>query len=284
MTDRTAYAGFARVVCGMDGTREGFESARQGARLLRPGGRLALVAVAEYYAALVGRWGPTGRGRGEAVPRGAGLDDLYERLHARARSSLEQAASQLDVAELSTVVIDGDADYRLRKAAEDEGADLLALGTHGTGRLVGTLVGETTARLLHEVPMSVLVARAPFDPGRFPASIVAGTDGSPESLAALRLAAGLAEGSGGRLIIVAAGSRARDAADALRGFDAPHELRVSPERAVDALVAEARWTDLLVVGSRGLGGAASLGSVSERVAHRADSSVLVVRRPGEGLG
>ena len=34
---------------------------------------------------------------------------------------------------------------------------------------------------------------------------------------------------------------------------------------------------LVVVGSRGLGGARSLGSVSERVAHCVPSSVLIVR-------
>jgi nucleotide-binding universal stress UspA family protein len=35
--------------------------------------------------------------------------------------------------------------------------------------------------------------------------------------------------------------------------------------------------DLVVVGHRGLHGVGSLGSVSERVSHRADGSVLVVR-------
>jgi nucleotide-binding universal stress UspA family protein len=46
---------------------------------------------------------------------------------------------------------------------------------------------------------------------------------------------------------------------------------------VDALVAASAEADLLVIGSRGLHGLASLGSVSERVAHRAHCSVLVVR-------
>jgi nucleotide-binding universal stress UspA family protein len=38
-------------------------------------------------------------------------------------------------------------------------------------------------------------------------------------------------------------------------------------------------SDLLVVGSRGLHGIRALGSVSERVAHKAPCSVLVVRPP-----
>jgi nucleotide-binding universal stress UspA family protein len=50
------------------------------------------------------------------------------------------------------------------------------------------------------------------------------------------------------------------------------------DRPVDALVSASRDADLLVVGSRGLHGFRSLGSVSERVAHQARSSVLIVRR------
>jgi nucleotide-binding universal stress UspA family protein len=50
--------------------------------------------------------------------------------------------------------------------------------------------------------------------------------------------------------------------------------RESADEPVAALVAAAADTDLLVVGSRGLHGLKALGSVSERVAHQAHSSVL----------
>jgi len=53
----------------------------------------------------------------------------------------------------------------------------------------------------------------------------------------------------------------------------------SPDAPVAALLAAAADADLLVLGSRGLHGLKALGSVSERLAHRAHSSVLVVRRP-----
>ena len=52
-------------------------------------------------------------------------------------------------------------------------------------------------------------------------------------------------------------------------------LTVEDDDPVDALVSAG--ADLVVVGSRGLHGMKSLGSVSERVAHKADCSVLVVR-------
>jgi nucleotide-binding universal stress UspA family protein len=54
-------------------------------------------------------------------------------------------------------------------------------------------------------------------------------------------------------------------------------LEWSEQQPVHALVEASAGADLLVLGSRGLHGLASLGSVSERVASRAHSSVLVVR-------
>ena len=59
--------------------------------------------------------------------------------------------------------------------------------------------------------------------------------------------------------------------------------RIAPEleerdgRALDVLVSEAEKADLVLVGSRGLQGLKTLGSASERIAHQASCSVLVVR-------
>jgi len=47
---------------------------------------------------------------------------------------------------------------------------------------------------------------------------------------------------------------------------------------VRALVGASGIVDLVVVGSRGVHGLKALGSVSERVAHQAECSVLVVRK------
>jgi nucleotide-binding universal stress UspA family protein len=55
-----------------------------------------------------------------------------------------------------------------------------------------------------------------------------------------------------------------------------------PDDPVTALVAAAADADLVVVGSRSLHGLGSLGSVSERVAHQARASVLIVREDDPG--
>ena len=60
------------------------------------------------------------------------------------------------------------------------------------------------------------------------------------------------------------------------------DVELDERRPVEALVAASERSDLVLVGCRGLHGLASLGSVSERVAHRAVSPVLVVRGDSHG--
>lgn len=62
-------------------------------------------------------------------------------------------------------------------------------------------------------------------------------------------------------------------------FDATRAVKaeLDARRPVEALVEASRDADLLIVGSRGLRGMASLGSVAERVAHKAECPVLIVR-------
>ena len=112
----------------------------------------------------------------------------------------------------------------------------------------------------------------------FPSRIVVGVDGSPESVAAYAEARRLAERFDAELWpVVAHGGKPveRRLVDLI--VDSRREE--SPDEPVGALLAAAADADLLVVGSRGLHGLRALGSVSERVAHQAHSSVLIVREP-----
>jgi nucleotide-binding universal stress UspA family protein len=273
--------GFARVVCGVDGRRLGFEAVRQAARLTSSAGRLTLVGVVELFAALSEQWGPEpARSRLQASQKRS-TEQCVADLTERVRASLGWAEAQASgPAELLSRVVRGEVFEGLLDATRDEGADLVAVGAHGGRRLVAAALADAAAIVLHDAPCSVLVARHGFDPGRFPYRVVVGVDGSPESLAALAAAAGIRRRAGGTLTVVTAGHDQEAAIAALDGFEAPHEHVAVPDRPVDALVTAALTADLTVVGSRGLHGRHALGSVSERVAFRADSSVLVVR-PGE---
>jgi nucleotide-binding universal stress UspA family protein len=133
--------------------------------------------------------------------------------------------------------------------------------------------GSTATRVIRESPCSVLVARGDIEPERFPERIVVGIDGSEHAADAEALALVLADSRDTdlrRLMATGGG----DDVDQTKAVKAELDARAP----VDALVAASHDADLVIVGSRGLRGLASLGSVAERVAHGAECPVLIVRR------
>jgi len=175
---------------------------------------------------------------------------------------------------VKTVVFEGMTARALIDTVESHSGDLVVVGTHETRRLAGIVLGSTATFVLHDAPCSVLVAREGGDDA-WPASIAVGVDGSPQSLDAYEAASSLALRFGATLRAICAKGIAPEARDRILGtVEGVEESAYDP---VDALVAASRTVDLVVVGSRGLKGIRALGSVSERVAHEAGCSVLVVR-------
>lgn len=136
--------------------------------------------------------------------------------------------------------------------------------------------------------------------------VVVGVDGSPASRAALRLAAEVAERFGAVLLAVetwefnpigalttggptdldelqrAAEHRLeRVVSEELGDAAAGVERLVAAESPVTVLLREGEKADLLVLGSRGLGGFKGLlvGSVSQQITHHAPCPVLIVPPP-----
>ncbi|HEX7256206.1 MAG TPA: universal stress protein [Gaiellaceae bacterium] len=250
---------FDRIVCGLDDSPEALEAARQAARLRSSGGLLRLAAVADV---------------GVAVHAGFAMSHVLEELDASAREALHRAIDTVHPD--STHLLAGDPVSTLLDEVARTGATLVAVGPHGHSRALGMLLGGVSTALLHEAPCSVLLARSGRY-GPFPSSIIAGVDGSEQSLAAWDVARSVAERFDAELVTVAA--RGGKGVDADRVQELDPDAVLDPRKPVEALVDLSAEADLLVVGSRGLHGPAALGSVSERVAHRAPSSVLVVRQP-----
>lgn len=250
---------FDRIVCGVDSSPESLEAARQADRLRSSEGLLRLATVADVNV---------------AVHAGFAATRVLGELDAAARDALHAAVDAVHPS--STHLLAGDPVPGLLDELRRSDATLVSVGPHGHSRMLGMLLGGMSTALLHEAPCSVLLARRPrFGP--FPASILCGVDGSDQSLAAAEVAKTVAERFGSELVFVAATGGKPIDLDRIRslGSDVVDDQR----RPVEALVDLSHEADLLVVGSRGLHGPAALGSVSERVAHRAASSVLVVRPP-----
>jgi nucleotide-binding universal stress UspA family protein len=264
-TNAQRHSVFSRVLVGIDGSEESREAARQAAILVD--GDLTLLASYDVAPAIVG-------GTGTHVP--AYLDEDLQR--EAATGSLRRARNDVATASPTGKIVRGRAATALISEVEREQDTLLVVGSHGLGRLAGFVIGSTATEIIHKAPCSVLVARKGSKSDGFPNKVVVGVDGSPESAAAYAVARRLSERFNAELSpVVAAGGKSVDRRLVDLIIDGRREE--SPDEPVAALVAAAADADLLVVGSRGLHGLKALGSVSERVAHQAHSSVLVVRDP-----
>jgi nucleotide-binding universal stress UspA family protein len=260
---------FNRILVGVDGSPESREAARQSAFLLDADGELTLLAAFGVPPALTG-------GNGFGIPVFLELEAQQD----AAKRALDDVRAELEGAMEPRTLLARDTSWEaLLREARREDATLIAVGSHGKGRARGIALGSTTTDVVHKAPCSVLVARRAKPD--FPRAIVVGVDGSPESAAAYAVARELSERSGTTLLpVVARGGKGVD--ERLVATIVGHNYDGLPDKPVPALVTAALKADLVVVGSRGLHGIGSLGSVSERVAHQAASSVLIVRDGDSG--
>jgi nucleotide-binding universal stress UspA family protein len=190
----------------------------------------------------------------------------YERALAEAEYRLAASArSLLDGTPFRVRLVGGVAAPRaLHELAEDEGADVIVIGSTHRGGIGLVLPGSVGERLLHGAPCAVLVAPRGFaerESGLAIARVGVGYDGRTESTHARDVATTLAQQLGAELITITVQEAEGDPAERL--IERSSEL------------------DLLVVGSRGYGPVrhALEGNVSGRVMRGASSPVLVVPRP-----
>jgi nucleotide-binding universal stress UspA family protein len=254
---------FERILVGVDGTDWGFEALRQ-ALLLAPKEDPVVHAVTALDTA-------------PAIHTGYQAGHFAELLANEAEEARHAAETIIGSREgFSARVVHGKPVDVLRRERDELQATLLALGGRRSSRFLGIMLGDTGTGLLHDAACSVLLA-CPADNGSWrPRKIVVGFDGSTYALVALRTAEELAGALGGTVeVVTATGGKAieRDAAwaDRVDTWD--------PADPVAALVERSRIVDLVVVGSRGVHGIRAIGSVSERVAHQAHCTALVVHAP-----
>jgi nucleotide-binding universal stress UspA family protein len=153
---------------------------------------------------------------------------------------------------------------------EDVNATLAVVGGHHHRRSVGVLLGSTATRLVHRAPCSVLVARPAME--AFPRQIVVGDDGSEAASLAVAAAYELAHRHDARLRHVLTGTRPPSR---VPFSEVEADVVEDPRHLHESLVEASALADLVVMG-RDSRGARAVASESERLAHDAACSVLVV--------
>ena len=260
---------YAYILCGVDGSRPSQEAARQAAVLAGPDAALIYVAVS---------W-----------EQGVGATAVATLSHKHAQECLRRASDEArELGVRTPIAMEEEGDDAARKLMElVPGHDLLVLGMRGHSRAGGIMVGSAASAALHRSPVPVLVARRPPEGVDFPSRILLASDGTPPSDAAADHAARLAARFGSNVAIAAARGQetppqhgvAAQAARIMALTGAEPEILDRPGPPYHAVPAAARdfEASLVVTGSRGLTGVAALKSASERIAHAAPCSVLVVR-------
>ena len=241
----------------------------------------------------------------EALRRPGGQEEMH-------RDALVTAArAQLDVAAAAAVRDEPGLDVQQQLivgspipvlAQEARRAQLLVLGDRGLGQVEGLLVGSVAGALAPHASCPVVVVRGGDDP---PASlpVVVGVDGHSDAAIAFAFEAAAAR----RVSVVAVHSwwqpvfepemagvlfdreaiqaeEERILAQRMAGWTEKYpgvfvERRVIADSPARGLLEQARAAQLVVVGSRGRGGLASLvlGSVGNVLLHRSPCPVAVVR-------
>ena len=89
------------------------------------------------------------------------IDELNNSLMAKSRSVLDEAAAMLQAGALTceTHTQLGNVAEQINDAVKRLGCDTVVMGTRGLGSFTGLVLGSVASRVIHEVPVPVLLVK-----------------------------------------------------------------------------------------------------------------------------
>ena len=295
-----------RLLVATDGSSAAEQAALFTGRLAsRFGGDVDVVSVVPERSVVTTAW----LGMAPEMPAAEfGSDSSIEQAHrvgAEAASLVKQGGCD----EVTSTVEIGDPARTIVAVADKRDTDAIVMGRRGTGNVAGLLLGSVSTKVSHLSDRTVITVRD--DDRESVERVLAAVDGSEHSLRAVDLAAALASAYKAPLellhvvsltTMVPFGMGGIDSFEYGRRDDSMRDrgvqyLAQAKEKAwqsnVEATVAiesgdpaahivehaTAIGADVICVGRRGLGNVTGLllGSVSHKVAHLADHTVVTVR-------
>ncbi|HEV3168398.1 MAG TPA: universal stress protein [Isosphaeraceae bacterium] len=292
---------FKTILCAADFSESSREAFRVACSLAREGETKILVLHVLEAVHIAQEPVPSGQ---ETLPfsRGEGNQGYHESVKERLRQTY---VSDRPI-ETEYLISDGPTTHMILRAAEEEGCDLIAMGTHGRTGLSRVLAGSVAEAVLREARCPVLVLRSP-EPGKSLArdvhAILHPSDFSNHSQTAAGIARTLAGNLGARLVLLHVApmeevvpgevgmpmdpEESHVSLEALRkqlegpDLKSPIEVVHSEGDVASEILrtAETKGCDLLVLGTHGRTGLLRLlmGSLAEAVLRRSKCPVLMVK-------
>ena len=188
-------------------------------------------------------------------------------------------------ATVDAVAVEGDPAEALIELAASRGDSLLVVGNQGMAGSQRFLLGSVPNKISHHAAGDVLITRTQEFAVELPARVLIGTDGSQTATQALDRGLSLASSIGAAVTVLTAGlgksgdAICDDAGDRAGRLGLDATLVNAPGPPADELLTAAQSHDLLVVGNRGMTGAARflLGSVPNKISHHVGVDLLIVR-------
>jgi universal stress protein A len=146
-----AMSGYRNIVVAIDLSEESGAIIAKARDAAGPDATLHLVYVQEPLEAVYLGVVPYG-------PVFLGMEQVEGRLQKELRDKLSHWASRFDIAEAHVRFLAGTPAREIHRFAEEQGADLVVLGTHGQ-KGVQILLGSTANSVLHGANCDVLVVR-----------------------------------------------------------------------------------------------------------------------------
>ena len=133
-----------KILVAYDGSETAKRALEEAAALVRDGGTVTVVSVAEELPQF---------GRAAAM--------LVPEEHEERRRELREAKAMLAERGIAGKVVErrGDAATKILEEAEKEGVELIVMGTRGLGSGKRWLLGSVSTKVLHHAPSNVLVVR-----------------------------------------------------------------------------------------------------------------------------
>ncbi len=289
---------YERILVPTDGSTHSLRAAAHGAYLARHfDASIRLLHVVDVQ-------------RAAGVFDAGGIEEQFvDYLLEQGQSVLDETATALQgLKAIDRAVVEGEPADTLLDDIDADGADLVAMGTHGRRGLRRYLVGSVTERVVRRAPVPVLTVRATdrshvaggYDDVLIP------TDGSTAAEAAVEHGLGVAERAGARVHSVfvvnegelrhvpedVSGAQLRRRVDAIgadateriaaaaeeRGLEAHTDERDGPPASDLLAHVDEEGIDLVAMGTAGQTGPSRflLGSTAERIIRHAEVPVLAV--------